>query len=93
MTEPIVDNTSKSRFEQAIGEHLAVAEYVRKGDTIVFTHTKVPEHLEDQGIASGLARFALDKARAEGLKVDPQCPFIAGFIRKNPEYADLLVKR
>jgi predicted GNAT family acetyltransferase len=32
----------------------------------------------------------LEAARAEGLKVVAQCPFIKSFIAKNPEFADLL---
>ena len=92
MTNPIVDNASASRFEQAIGADVAVAEYVKRGDTLVFTHTKVPEHLEGQGIGSGIAKFALDKARAEGLKVEAKCPFIADYIDKNPEYKDLVAQ-
>ncbi|MFD5436489.1 GNAT family N-acetyltransferase [Kitasatospora sp. NPDC127067] len=37
-----------------------------------------------------LARGALDDARARGLHVLPYCPFIRGWIRKHPEYADLV---
>jgi uncharacterized protein len=88
--QPVVDNAAASRFEQRIGDDLAIAEYTRKGDVIVFTHTLVPEHLEGRGIASGIAKVALDQARAEGLKVDPRCPFFADYIEKNPGYRDLL---
>jgi uncharacterized protein len=37
-----------------------------------------------------LARFALDDARARGLRVRPDCPFVARFIRAHPEYQDLV---
>jgi uncharacterized protein len=88
--QPVVDNTAESRFEQRIGNDIAVAEYTRKGDLIIFTHTLVPEHLENRGIASGIAKFALDQARAQGLKVDPRCRFFAGYIERNQNYKDLL---
>ena len=32
----------------------------------------------------------LDIVRAQGLTVKPLCPFVAGYIAKHPEYADLL---
>ena len=41
-------------------------------------------------MTGGEQHLSLDQVRARGLKVIPQCPFIAGFIRKNPEFAALL---
>jgi uncharacterized protein len=35
-------------------------------------------------------RGALDDMRARGLKVAPVCPFVAAYIRRHPEYADLV---
>jgi uncharacterized protein len=86
----VTDNTKESRFEIKLGDEMAIAEYVKKDGVISFTHTLVPEHLRGKGTASQLAKFALDKAKAEGLKVDPRCPFFADYIRKNPEYQPLL---
>ena len=52
----------------------------------------MPEQLEGRGIASKLAKTALDYSRAEGLTVVPLCPFIASYIERHPEYADLVGK-
>lgn len=84
------NNESLSQFEAQVDGHLAVAQYRLIGDHITFTHTEVPEELQGQGIAGRLARTALEHARAEGLKVIPRCPYIAGYIRKHPEYQDLV---
>ena len=86
----VVDNKQKSRFELPVENDVAIAEYTRDGDTITFTHTAVPEHIQERGVASRVVKFALDQARAEGLKVVPTCPFVAAYIRKHPEYQDLL---
>ena len=43
-----------------------------------------------QGIGSQLVRGLLEIARTQGLKVVAKCPFVAGYIAKHPEYADLL---
>ena len=90
MEYEIRNNEAENRFELQLGEDVAVAEYVKKGDTIFFTHTEVPEHLEGQGLGNALAKAALDYARSEGLTVVPRCRFIAAYIRRNKEYQDLV---
>ena len=37
-----------------------------------------------------LMRAVLENVRAQGLKVVPACPFVADFIDRHPEFADLL---
>lgn len=86
---------SRSRYEAWIGDKRAgVLEYVSTPGTIDFTHTVVDEQFGGRGVGSALVRTALDDAReaaAEGdVHVIPTCPFVAGYIDKHPEYADLL---
>lgn len=86
----VVDNKAESRFEARIGEAVAVNPYRLEGDTMTFTGTVVPDALRGQGIGEKLVRAGLDAARERGLKVVPQCGFVAAFIRRNDEYADLV---
>ena len=86
----IENNEAKHRFETHIGDQLAVLEYTRATGLIVYNHTEVPENLEGQGIASQLAKVALDFARDNELKVMPLCPYVAAYIRRHPEYKELL---
>jgi predicted GNAT family acetyltransferase len=86
----VANNETAQRYEARVDGQLAVIIYQRLGDRIVFIHTEVPEALEGQGIAGKMARFALDDARARRLVVIPQCPFVAGYIRRHPEYAGLV---
>lgn len=90
MSLVVTDNPAAQRFELKAREHLAVACYTLAPGVITFTHTEVPQALSGQGIGSKLARGALEQVRARGLKVVPQCPFIATFIARNAEFADLL---
>jgi predicted GNAT family acetyltransferase len=85
----VVDNRAAGRFELAIGSETAIAAYDLEGDTIVFTHTEVPPALEGQGIGSRLVAGALAQARAAGLKVVPACAFVAAYVRRHLEAADL----
>jgi len=70
---------------------MAFVAYSRAPGTITFIHTVVPEALAGRGIGTKLEKHVLDKARADGEKVIPQCPFIAAYIRKHQEYQDLVL--
>jgi len=84
------DNRAEQEFELDVDGHRAIAAYQIEGDTIVFTHTLVPKAIEGRGVASKLIRAALDSARDAGLKVVPQCPFVAAYIERHPEYRELV---
>jgi uncharacterized protein len=90
MPNAVRDNTQRHRFELDADGHVAFSNYRREGATLTVLHTEVPSELNGKGIGSALVRGLLDIARAEKLKVRPLCPFVAGYIAKHPEYADLL---
>ena len=90
MTGEVRNNASLGRYELDVEGHTAVAYYQRSGGVVTFTHTEVPQELSGRGIGSRLAHGALDAVRAEGLKVAAKCPFMAAYIGKHPEYADLI---
>ena len=86
------DNPEAHRYEATIDGVLAgVAEYEPAEGRLVFVHTEVRPEFEGQGVASRLASTALDDVRARGLRATPKCPYIAAYIRRHPEYADLVV--
>jgi len=90
----ITDNPELHRLEAHLGERLAAfVVYRQEPGRMVLTHTETLPGYEGRGIASRLAGAALDEARARGLRVTPVCPFIAAYMRKHPEYADLRVLR
>ena len=90
MASEVRDNPEMHRFELEVDGSLAVAKYVRHGGVITFTHTEVPAALGGRGVGSKLAKGALDLVRAGGEKVVAQCPFIASWIARHPDYVDLL---
>ena len=90
MSNNVRDNTQRHRFELAADGHVAFSNYKREGDVLTILHTAVPKQLGGKGIGSALVRGLLDIARAQRLTVKPLCPFVAGYIAKHPEYADLL---
>ena len=64
--------------------------FVEDAGTVVLTHTVVDDAVAGQGLAGTLTREVLDDLRARGLAVVPQCPFVAAWIGKHPDYADLV---
>lgn len=85
----VQDNNAGSRFELRVAGETAIAAYERGDGVIRFTHTVVPEAIEGQGVGSRLIAAALAAALAEHLKVVPQCRFVAAYIAKHPESAEL----
>jgi len=90
MSKAVRDNADRHRFELATDGHVAFSNYRRDGNTLTILHTEVPAELNGRGIGSALVRGILGIAREQELKVVPICPFVAGYIAKHPEYADLL---
>ncbi|HET6587508.1 MAG TPA: GNAT family N-acetyltransferase, partial [Oleiagrimonas sp.] len=66
-------------------------DYRLRDGVMTITHTGVPEVIGGRGIAASLTRFALETARREGWKVVPACSYAAVFIRRHPEFCDLVV--
>jgi predicted GNAT family acetyltransferase len=90
MTSTVRDNPAQNRFEMDLGDSLAIAAYRSSAGVVAIHHTEVPPQHGGQGVGSALVRGALDIIRARNEKVQPRCPFVSAFIRKNPEYRDLL---
>lgn len=91
MDTEFIDAPDNHRYELRSGDQLVgTIVYRLNGDVIRLIHTEVPAEFGGRGHASTLARSALDDARARGLKVKPDCPYVRSYIAKHPEYADLV---
>lgn len=86
----VADNPALSRYEMVVDGITAFIEYRQEGDVLALTHTEVPQALSGHGVGTALARGTLDRIRAAGLRIRPLCPFIAAFIQRHPDYADLV---
>ncbi|MDQ1056360.1 putative GNAT family acetyltransferase [Arthrobacter globiformis] len=52
----------------------------------IFYHTEVSEAYAGKGLATVLAKHALDDTIAAGLTIIPVCPYIKGWLRRHPDY-------
>ena len=89
----IIDNAEHHRYEAVLdGRVVGISQYALSGDVITFLHTEVDQTAEGKGFGSRLAAGALDDVRRRGLSVVARCPFIAAYIKRHRDYADLLAE-
>ncbi|HET6912056.1 MAG TPA: GNAT family N-acetyltransferase [Rhodanobacteraceae bacterium] len=86
----VIHQPAAQEFSVEVDGYIGVLNYHLRGDTMTITHTLVPEAIGGRGIAAELMRVALETARAQGWKVVPMCSYAAVYMRRHPEYADLL---
>jgi uncharacterized protein len=87
----ISKNEAAGRYELRLGDRrVGLADFYQRGDVVVIPHTETSPEFGGRGLASRLVRHCLDDIRDQHLRVKPACPFVAAYIRKHPEYADLL---
>ncbi|MGM0377518.1 MAG: GNAT family N-acetyltransferase [Bacteroidota bacterium] len=87
----IIHNQEKQRFELPIEDHKAMLSYNPvQPDLWSLNHTFVPGQLEGRGIGSELVRHVLTHCRNHDIRIIPKCPFIDAYIRRHPEWSDLV---
>ena len=85
------DNPEELRYEiEEDGDVRGFIQYRRGVGSITLVHTDVDPKWEGLGVGSALVQGALDDIRARGLKVRPLCPFVAAYIRRHPEYEEIV---
>ena len=82
---------TSGRFEIEQNGVVAFLEYSLAGKVLELIHTEVPKDLQGTGAGSSLVRSALEWAREHNAKIDVICPFATQYIKRHPEYSDLLL--
>ena len=84
-TPRVVDNRDASQFELLVEGKTAFLRYERTPATLTLIHTEVPESLRGRHLGDLLAKAGIEAARAEGLTLIVQCPFVRAYLRKHPQ--------
>ncbi|HEU0056283.1 MAG TPA: GNAT family N-acetyltransferase [Gaiella sp.] len=92
MSELVVRNNAEELRYEALrdGELVGIVRYRIEPGVVVLVHTEVDEAVEGTGVGSQLVRAALDDLRVRGVGLVPVCPFVAAYLRRHPEYGDLV---
>jgi uncharacterized protein len=93
----VIDNPARGRFELALGGGaIAYLEYAwrqRAGSrrpVRALTHAEVPVERRGAGIGARLTAGVLELLRSRGEQALPLCPYVVDFIRRHPEYLDVV---
>ncbi|MFD0997125.1 hypothetical protein HNR16_002936 [Pseudoclavibacter chungangensis] len=94
MSEQITKDPAADRYIVTDdGEEIGFMSYVERDDAIVIDHTVVRPEFQGEGVAGRLVGAALGDLRdASTKRVVPQCPSVAVYIKRHPEYADLTTR-
>ena len=84
-------NYDKKRFELHTEGSVAFIDYILNNENIMFlTHTEVPKELGGKGIGKILVQKSLEFLEENNYKLAPLCPFVAAYLKKNPDWGFLL---
>lgn len=79
-------NDARHRYELHVGDELAVIIVFKDlPGHIDLVHTIAQPGFEGRGLAKVLVHYALDDVVASGKRIIPHCPYVAKYLKKNPE--------
>ncbi|WP_116496208.1 GNAT family N-acetyltransferase [Balneicella halophila] len=89
----LIDNKEKKQYEFHIDGYTPRIEYIKsKNDEIYLTHTEVPSALEGRGIGTQLVEKALIDIKKQNLRLVPLCTFVATYIKRHPEWREIILR-
>lgn len=91
MSLDVVHQPEQSRFVVLLEGQEGELEYALEGDVATILHTRVPEAIGGRGVAGALNKAAFEAARTLGWRVIPKCSYAEAYVRRHPEYQDLVV--
>ena len=87
----VADRLNELRYEIEVdGEVAGFLLYRVEPGVLELVDTDVDPKWEGKGVGGALVQGALDDVRARGLKIRPFCPFVRAYLRRHPEYQDLV---
>lgn len=87
----VENEPAESRYGARVDGRLAgYVTYRHAGERLALLHTEVDPDFEGEGVGGALISAVLDEARERGVEVLPFCPFVNSYLRRHPEYVDLV---
>lgn len=90
-SEPVVERIdAKHRYAIRVdGATAGFTVYRDRDGQRVFHHTEIDDAFAGQGLASVLVTEALNDVRRSGMRIVPVCPYVAKYLKKHEEFADI----
>ena len=90
----VQDVTSSRRYElRRDGELIGFATYARADDVLTVPHVETLVEHRGQRFSEILMAGIVDDARSRSLRIDPLCSHFAIYLRRNPDTADVDLRR
>ena len=86
----LIQNEKENRFELHYNNHFAYIDYEVDGNVWKLPHTIAPEELRGTGVAKALTLKVFALLKAKGVKIQPICSYLHGFIVKNPAWKEMV---
>lgn len=86
----IKDNSFLRQFETSVEGHLAKIEYSSQERKVFLTKLVIPEAIVKEHFKEDFIKSVLHHIQEKNLRVVPTSPQIAGFLRKNRQYKEML---
>lgn len=80
MSHPITHHADQNRFELEADGAIARLDYETHGNTLLITHTFVPESLRGKGLGAVLVQHALDYSRSHHHELESRCGFATRYL-------------
>jgi len=86
----VKDNSFLRQFETRVNGHLAKIEYSSQERKVFLTKLVIPEEITTKGFKEEFIKSVLHHIQEQNLRVVPTSPQVAGFLRKNRQYKEML---
>jgi uncharacterized protein len=72
------------------GKPVGLEAFAERDGQRVFYHTEIDDAFGGRGLGTVLIAEALAATRAEGLRIVAVCPMVAAYVKKHPEFDDIV---
>jgi predicted GNAT family acetyltransferase len=85
-------NDKTDHLELEVDGYTAFIKYKVIGNNLFLIHTEVPEALKGNGVGKAIVEKAFRFAREKGYAIVPICPFVQAYLKKHPEWREIISK-
>lgn len=85
------DNTAAGQYELDIEGQTVFARYRRGDGVLTILWVEAPPALRGTGAAGRLMKLVAQEARAQKWRVVPVCGYAAAWLRRSPDYRELVL--
>jgi hypothetical protein len=90
----VVEDDAAQRYNALLGAEMAgFVTYRGRGERRVLVHTEVDPQFEGRGVGSRLVKGVLEDLRGRGIRAQVLCPFITDYLKRHPDYSDVVEPR